>query len=119
MSTKPEKDDNNGSKSFIAGNSKNFIDHKKTLTSDQTILTAVSGYNIYLFIRPTQFGVAIPVRCSTMETSNITSQITIFLEKGIIIESSHEPGQFVSTVFLREKKDGTLRMISNLKELNK
>ena len=54
-----------------------------------------------------------------METSNITSQITIFLEKGIIIESSHEFGQFVSTVFLREKKDGTFRIIFNLKELNK
>ena len=54
-----------------------------------------------------------------MEASNITSQITKFLETGIIIESSHEPDQFVSTVFLREKKDGTFRMILNLKELNK
>ena len=119
LSTKTEKNDNNGSKTFIACNIKNFIDHWRTLTSDHTILTAVSGYKIDFLIRPTQIRVPRPFKCSIMEASNITSQITIFLEKGITIESSHEPDQFVSTVFLREKKDGTFRMILNLKELNR
>ena len=63
MSTKTEKEDNKGSKTFIASNIKNFIDHKKTLTSDHTILTAVSGYKTDFFIRPTQFRVPTPVRC--------------------------------------------------------
>ncbi len=42
-----------------------------------------------------------------------------FLKKGIIVKCCHEPDQFISTVFLREKKDGTFRMILNLKEFNK
>ena len=41
-----------------------------------------------------------------------------FLKKGIIIESSHKMDEFISTIFPRPKKDGSFRMILNLKELN-
>ena len=51
--------------------------------------------------------------CETMESSGELSSV------GIIVKSSHEPDQFISTVFLREKKDGTFRMILNLKKFNK
>ena len=62
LSTKTEKDVNKGGKTFIAGNIKNFIAHWKTRTSDHTILTAVNGYKIDFFIKPTQFRVTKPVR---------------------------------------------------------
>ena len=106
-------------KTFLAGNIKNCIDQWKLLTSDPTILTAVSGYKIDLFIRPSQFRIPRPLKCSALEANNIDRQITIFLEKGIIVVSSHEPDEFISTVFLREKKNGTFRMILNLKDFNK
>ena len=106
-------------KTFLAGNIKNCIDQWKLLTSDSTILTAVSGYKIDLFIRPSQFRIPRPLKCSALEANNIDRQITIFLEKGIIVVSFHEPDEFISTIFLREKKDGTFRMILNLKDFNK
>ena len=38
--------------------------------------------------------------------------------KEVIVECSRETGDFVSTVFTRQKKDGTFRTILNLKYLN-
>lgn len=65
-----------------------------------------------------KFRVPRAIKCSSVEAANIDSQISLFLEKGIIIESSQEHEQFISTIFLREKKNGSFRMILNLKELN-
>ena len=45
-------------------------------------------------------------------------QVNDYLKRDIIIPCCHEEGEFVSTVFLREKKNNTFRMILNLKELN-
>lgn len=44
--------------------------------------------------------------------------IADFLERGIIVISDHEEGEFISNVFVREKKDGSFRMILNLKDFN-
>ena len=40
------------------------------------------------------------------------------LEKGVIEPCVPETGEFISTIFLRPKKDGSHRMILNLKKLN-
>ena len=45
-------------------------------------------------------------------------QVNDYLGRHIITSCCHEDGEFVSTVFLREKKNNTFRMILNLKELN-
>ena len=39
--------------------------------------------------------------------------------KGVIEQCSHENGEFISNIFLGEKKDGSHRMILNLKKFNK
>ena len=40
------------------------------------------------------------------------------LDKGIIIPSEHETCEFISTIFVRPKADGSFRLILNLKRLN-
>ena len=65
-----------------------------------------------------QFTTPRPIKFSSQETANVNAQISKFLEKGIIVESSHEEEEFISNVFLRPKKDGSYRMILNLKDLN-
>jgi len=40
------------------------------------------------------------------------------LEKNIIVESTHEDGELLSTIFTRPKRSGGYRMILNLSKLN-
>ena len=49
----------------------------------------------------------------------VQQEINTLLAKGVIQQSHHEPGEFISTIFLRPKPDGSFRMILNLKEFNK
>ena len=109
-------------KAFIAGNIRNYINQWEQLTSDNTIVATVNGYKIDLFwllVRPSQLRVPVALKCSPLEITNMDLQIPTFLKKGIIVKSSYETEQFISTVFLREKNDGTFRMILNLKVFNK
>lgn len=52
------------------------------------------------------------------EKEAINSEINKLLAKKIVIESEYEQDQFISPIFLRPKKNGTFRLICNLKELN-
>ena len=44
--------------------------------------------------------------------------INTLLQKDVIKESAHENGEYISPIFLRQKPDGTHRLILNLKILN-
>ena len=61
--------------------------------------------------------------CSGFEiTKNqltIQDEVNKLLEKGVVVEREHEPVEYISPIFLREKTDGTQRLILNLKHLNK
>ena len=55
---------------------------------------------------------------NTEEKSIINLEIDKLLKKGVITKCQKEEDNFISTVFIREKKDGTFRTIFNLKYLN-
>ena len=59
-----------------------------------------------------------PIKFSAQESANVNAQISKFLEKGIIVKSSHEEGEFILNIFQRPKKDGSFHMILNLKDLD-
>ena len=85
----------------------------------QTILSAVAGYKIEFIVNPVQITLPKPIKLSQKEVYHTDLQIDKFLQKGIIVKSCHEQGEFISNIFLQPKKDGSFRMILNLKELNK
>ena len=54
----------------------------------------------------------------TKNQPTIQDEVNKLLEKGVV-ECEHEPAEYISPIFLREKTDGTQRLILNLKHLNK
>ena len=60
------------------------------------------------------------IQFNDAEAAIIEPEIVQLLNKGIIVESPHSQAEFVSSIFVRLKKNGVdYRMILNLKELNK
>ena len=43
---------------------------------------------------------------------------SIYLKQKVIIKSFHEKNEVISNIFHRRKKDGSLRIILNIKKLN-
>ena len=48
----------------------------------------------------------------------VDNEINKLLEKRVIEPVNSEPGEYISSIFLHPKKDGTYRVILNLKSLN-
>ena len=60
------------------------------------------------------------IKFNATESAIVDSEIVKLLNKGVIVESPHSQGEFVTSIFLRLKKNGVdCWMILNLKELNK
>ena len=58
------------------------------------------------------------IRFSAEETNFVDLEIEKLIKKKVIEKSQKQEGQFVSNILLRPKKDGSFRMILNLKKLN-
>jgi hypothetical protein len=88
-------------------------------TSDPWLLKNLHGYKLELVDTPYQ---AVPnreIHFSKKEEDFMAQEITTLLTKGVIEESPEEEVQFISNVFLRQKKEkGKFRMIFNLTKLN-
>ena len=61
-----------------------------------------------------------PIHFNAREQSVIDSEINSMIVQGIIAPTSnaHEPGEFISNIFFRPKKDGGIRVILNLRNFN-
>ena len=55
---------------------------------------------------------------SSYEKEIIDSEVNKLLKKKVIVPKNINEGDFVSSIFTRNKKDGSHRMILNLKKLN-
>ena len=97
----------------VAGRIQHFLGKWKQLTHDPSILNPVRGYKIDFLLTPVQFTIPRTINFPAQESANDNVQISKFLEKGIIVKSSHEEGEFISNIFLRPKKDGSFRRILN------
>ena len=105
---------------FKAGGLQYFLHEWKKITSDPFILDAVTHCHIEFDWVPEALGGATrPCHSFTeAEQTIIDNEIEKFLLKGIIRLSLYEDGQVISPIFVRPKKDGSHRVIFNLKKLN-
>ena len=102
---------------FRAGCVSHSSDAWNRLTSDQEILSTVFGMTIEFDSPPCQHYLPQSVR-SVFDAQVIDLEITKLLSKRVIEPTGHSHGEIISDIFLRNKKDGSYRMILNLKKLN-
>ena len=103
---------------FEGGRIRHFAENWKKLTSDKEILKIVDGLELEFEFEPYQNQIPPQTKFSQNECILLDAEIQKLLTKHVIYESCHESGEFISPIFLRPKKEGTHRMILNLKNLN-
>ena len=85
----------------------------------RVILDAIKLYHIEFELDdPIQNKEPHNIRCSSNERNIISMEISKLLSKGVLELTHRSPGDFISNIFVRPKKDGSYRMILNLKPLN-
>ena len=102
----------------LAGRVAYFLPNWEVLTQDQWVLQTVADYHLELTEAPTQARVPQQMKCSQESKSQIDSELQELLSKGAVVETQVSLGNFVSQIFLVEKKDGGLRPVINLKGLD-
>ena len=105
---------------FSGGKLSTHIDAWMELTSDKWILDTIRGYTIEFDCMPqqTEHERPNPVRMSKSEQLALDAEIQSFIDYAIIEPCiPNENDSFYSNLFTRSKKDGSLRVILNLKHL--
>ena len=105
---------------FKAGCVKDHLDNWRSVTTDPVILDAIQHHHIEFEAgcRPVQATKPKQIKFSSGEKEIISAEITKLLSKGVIELTNPLNGDFMSTIFVRPKKDGSYRLILNLKPLN-
>ena len=104
--------------SFQAGQLSDYYSAWSELTSDQNILDIISGDTIeFIADPPSQVSYSPNFICRDhIEQAN--DEIQSLLKKGVIVQSEHEPGEFISPIFTVPKAGDKIRLILNLKQFN-
>ena len=89
----------------------------RTLTNDKILLSDVLGAAVECIATPVQHKLPNQI-FSEHEYPIVRQEVHKLLEKRVITKVSPIPGQILSNVSLRPKKDGTHRLILNLKRFN-
>ena len=87
------------------------------MISDKDILCTVMDMSIEFSDKPIQHYLPKSVR-SEREIQIISAEINKLLSKGALEVTDHSDNEIISDIFLRDKKDGSHRMILNFKNLN-
>ena len=91
----------------------------RNYTSDWDLLRQLRGFTMNFITTPVQEKVCRELQFNQTETLALRTEIANMLRKKVIHEVGHTPGEFISNVFLREKKEKqAYRMILNLSDLN-
>ena len=103
----------------LAGRLPKFLENWQQLTLDPWVLQVVKGYYIEFTTAPQQYQAPSEIHTSETRCSLIAEEVTELLSKGAIEETQAGPNNFISQIFLVEKKGGGYCPVVNLKELNR
>lgn len=109
----------NTPENFQEGKTAHHLSNWRRLTTNRWISKTISGLTIEFHDCPIQCRVPNQIHFTVWEITKIDSEISLFVSKNIIEQHKSYSEGFLSNFFTREKKDGTLRVILNLKTLNK
>lgn len=102
----------------MAGNIRNKIQFWSMLTSDMIILDYVKGISIDFTCTPPNKRFLKELNLSSQERVMVNNKLQSFIEQEVIEKTLHCKDEYISHIFTRPKKDGGLRIILNLSELN-
>ena len=106
------------SRKFVAGQVNLFFDVWNKLTNDPCVLDIILCGVKLDFIQPPPFNYShIWTHFSTDQELAVNQELTILLQK-FICPTTLSPTSYVSPIFTTEKKDGSNRLIINLKHSN-
>lgn len=103
---------------FVAGGLANKIREWEKITSDWWILNTILGYKIEFDEIPFQNKIPVPIKFNEKQTDIIDQEVIDLLNKNAINVSKFEANQFISNIFIVEKKNGKFRPVINLMKLN-
>ena len=103
---------------FKGGRIRRYFSEWHNLTADTEILQTVRGYLIEFTSMPIQRKIPKEISFNNEQLVIVQTEIDTLLRKGVIVKCDREPGDFISKIFVRQKKDGSFRMILNLTQLN-
>ncbi len=116
----PTIDMSKSGQAFKAGRVSQCIDAWAKITSDYKNLGNLRGYKLEFEEPSYQERPAGELKFGRKEKNILRQEIKKLIEKEVITKVDHVEGEFISNVFLREKKtEGKYRMILNLKHLYK
>ena len=102
----------------LAGRLKFYSENWEKLTQDVNILSIVQGFKIPFSQTPFQYSPPQLSRVNQEERLQINLEIKEMFKKGAIQQVKSEPGEFLSKLFLVNKKNGGHPPVINLKFLN-
>ena len=103
---------------FVAGKTLYSKAAWEQLTTDYIILQSIQGTKLVFTDLPCQQFVPEPLSFSGVEYDSLTAEINSLFRRQIIQKTGHCPEEFISNIFYHPKKDGSFRLILNLKYLN-
>ena len=103
---------------FKGGNITNCFEKWANITQDQFVLHIVKFGIVMEFAEVPVCQFVPPLYFSPSETGIIDAEIIKLLSKGVIVNTTGEPNDYVPRIFTRTKNDGNYRMILNQKRFN-
>ena len=104
---------------FQGGQIRHKVYAWKSITNDPWIIDVVKGLKIPFIQTPCQFVEPRPYRLSDVECAAASLEIQKLIELDVLEYAQDSVDQIISNIFLRDKKDGSYRMILDLTDLNK